>query len=254
MIRLLCTDFDGTIFCDKGDGIPISQSFVAKIKVLKDKGVKWVISTGRNLTEIISTLNYYQLPVYPDFLSVLEREIYIFENSEYVPLQPWNQICDKVHKELYTRIAPLLSPLEKWIIENYPKSMLYKDGYSPLCFIAPDNKEADKLLEYIAKYFEGIPDLALVRNDVYARLAHINYNKGATLLELEHWLGITPAETCVAGDHYNDLPMLSVEKARYLISPLNAIDVVKESVLSQNGYVAQQVAGDGIAEGMNYFF
>ena len=93
-----------------------------------------------------------------------------------------------------------------------------------------------------------------MRNDVYARLAHVNYNKGATLLELEHWLGITPAETCVAGDHYNDLPMLSVEKARYLISPLNAIDIVKESVLSQNGYVAQQVAGDGIAEGMNYFF
>ena len=61
----------------------------------------------------------------------------------------------------------------------------------------------------------------------------------------------TPDEIVAAGDHLNDLPMLSSEFARWLVAPVNAIDKVKEAVLRQNGYVSEKHCGSGVAHGIS---
>lgn len=252
MIRLLCTDFDGTIFNEAAQPFPISRRFLKDVKGLKERGASWVISTGRDRHEMVATLEHYGVEIWPDFLSTVERELYVRQGNDYVPMEPWNQICRDIHQKLYARIAPLLPPLEQWIKENYSDSILYKDGYSPLCFIANNNPEADVVLRHVADHFASVPEIALVRNDVYARLAHRDYHKGATLLELERHLGLTPAEVCVAGDHYNDISMLDKEIAQNLITPANAIGLVKETVAQHGGYVATLSYADGIAEGLEH--
>ena len=249
MIRLLCTDFDGTIFDDSASN-PISERFLQFVKSFRDNGGKWVISTGRGCHEMMATLEHHNIPVWPDYLSVVEREIYLFKNGEYVSLEPWNQHCKQVHDDLYSRIAPLLPPLENWIKDNYGDSILYKDGYSPLCFIAKNNPEADIVLSRVKEHLASVSDVSLVRNDVYARLAHKDYHKGATLKELERVLNINAEEVCVAGDHYNDLTMLQKQLASYIITPANAIDLVKNVVKEQGGYIAKHTFGDGVVEGV----
>ncbi len=249
MIRLLCTDFDGTIFDDTASK-PISERFLQFVKNFRDNGGKWVISTGRDCHEMVATLEHYNIPVWPDYLSVVEREIYSFDDRRYVSLEPWNQRCKQVHDDLYHRLAPLLPALEDWIVANYSDSILYKDGYSPLCFIAKDNPEADVVLSRVKEHLASVQDVSLVRNDVYARLAHKDYHKGATLKELERVLNINAEDVCVAGDHYNDLPMLQKQLASYIITPANAIDLVKDTVKEQGGYISKNAFGDGVVEGI----
>lgn len=252
MIRLLCTDFDGTIFHE--GGVPtISSKFLQLVQNQQQKGMKWAISTGRDTQEVLSTLEYYHICARPDFLSVVERKLYERQGDKYISMEPWNTTCMEVHDKLYCRIAPLLPEIEDWIIKNYSRSMIYKDNYSPLCIIAHNNPEADVVLEHVQNHFAHIPELSIVRNDVYARLAHKDYHKGATLLELERYTGITPAETCVAGDHYNDLSMLRKEIAHNIITPDSAIQPVKEHVQREGGYIAKLPFGDGIVEGMEHF-
>jgi hydroxymethylpyrimidine pyrophosphatase-like HAD family hydrolase len=92
-----------------------------------------------------------------------------------------------------------------------------------------------------------------VRNDVYARFSHVAYNKGTALQELSRRLGIEPENILAAGDHLNDLPMLSTRFARYLVSPSNAVEEVKSLVKKQNGYISALHCGHGIADGLKFF-
>ena len=59
-------------------------------------------------------------------------------------------------------------------------------------------------------------------------------------------------EVLAAGDHLNDLPMLLREHARWLVAPANAVETVKDSVRSQNGYVSQLPHGHGVADGLEF--
>src|SRR4029079_17614950 len=82
------------------------------------------------------------------------------------------------------------------------------------------------------------------------RFSHKAYNKGTALAEIARRLNITPEEIIAAGDHMNDLPMLSQEFAKWLVAPMNAIDSVKETVRRQNGYVSEKHCGHGVAHGI----
>ena len=92
--------------------------------------------------------------------------------------------------------------------------------------------------------------MVVMRNDVYARFSHKAYHKGTALAEIARRLDVKPAEIIAAGDHMNDLPMLSNEFARWLVAPFNAIDLVKEKVRRQNGYISEKHCGHGVAHGI----
>jgi hydroxymethylpyrimidine pyrophosphatase-like HAD family hydrolase len=92
-----------------------------------------------------------------------------------------------------------------------------------------------------------------VRNDVYARFSHEAYNKGTALAELTRRLGLDSETVFAAGDHLNDLPMLSRVHARWLAAPSNAVEAVKKAVRGQEGYVSELSHGRGVAEAMKHF-
>ena len=92
-----------------------------------------------------------------------------------------------------------------------------------------------------------------MRNDIYARFSHAAYNKGTALAELSRRLGLTRDSVFAAGDHLNDLPMLSREYARWLAAPSNAIDQVKETIQRESGYISQLSHGNGVADAMKYY-
>ena len=97
------------------------------------------------------------------------------------------------------------------------------------------------------------PQLAVVRNDVYARFSHASYNKGTALAEIARQLGVSRDETFAAGDHLNDLPMLCGTYARCVVAPDNAVPAVKEIVRQQNGYISHQPWGHGVARGLEFY-
>jgi hydroxymethylpyrimidine pyrophosphatase-like HAD family hydrolase len=250
-IKIVTTDFDGTLYTDQEDP-PVPLRLQALIGRLQAEGVRWIINTGRDLPSLLAALDQARLAIQPDFLVVVEREIHCRHLLGFVALSPWNQRCAEEHAALFARMTPDLPGLRAWIHQHF-RAMVYEDIYSPLCFQAENNSDADRIVAYLHEYCPQVPGLAVVRNDVYARLGHADYNKGTAMAEIARHLGIHRREVFAAGDHYNDLPMLSGDFAGFLVAPDNAVEAVKAAVLRQQGYVSRQPHGHGVAQGLEHY-
>jgi HAD superfamily hydrolase (TIGR01484 family) len=250
-IKLISTDFDGTIFAEF-ETPPIPYELQKLIRELQEQGTKWVINTGREMASLMEALARGGVEIEPDYLILVEREIYQHDESQYVGVADWNARCTDQHAELFARVRPDLPRIVEWINARF-HARLYEDPYSPFCLIAGNNGDADVIHEYLEIYAKSIPGLTVVRNDVYARFSHAAYNKGTALAELTHRLQIESAAVFTAGDHLNDLPMLRREFARCLAAPGNAIPAVQQQVRREGGYVSKFGQGYGVADAIKYY-
>ena len=250
-IQLISTDFDGTIFAEF-EQPPIAQDLECQLAHLQTSGVKWIINTGRDMSSLMEALARSRVSIQPDFLVLVEREIYQHDGIRYVGLADWNARCAREHGELFARVRPDVPKLNAWVNERF-RATVYEDAFSPFCLIADNNGDADVIHDFLEDYCQGVPNLTVVRNDVYARFSHADYNKGSALAELTRQLGLTAAEVFVAGDHLNDLPMLQPRFARALVAPGNAIEQVKATVRQSGGYVSRLNCGNGVAEGLAHY-
>jgi HAD superfamily hydrolase (TIGR01484 family) len=251
-IKLISTDFDGTLFAEF-ENPPIPHQLQKVIADFQKRGGKWVINTGREMASLMEAMARAEVSVKPDHLILVEREIYHHHNASYVEHHPWNARCNKAHAELFQRVKKDVPFLTEWVNKRFAKATIYEDLYSPFCFIADKTAHAEEIHDFLDGYCKKVPHLTVVRNDVYARFSHEAYNKGTALKELAGRLGIQSHEIIAAGDHLNDLPMLTGEHAKSLVAPSNAIDVVKEAVRKQNGHVSNLHCGHGVAEGLIRF-
>lgn len=249
-IRLIATDFDGTLHADfEHPPVPVDlQSMIGQLQAF---GAFWVINTGRDLSSLVETLSQACLAIRPDFVVVVEREIYCRLGSQYVGLEQWNRSCSLAHKELFASIRSDLPRLVEWVHSHF-RAQVYEDAYSPFCLLAENNDDADAIHDYLNTYCQSVADLVVVRNGIYARFSHQAYNKGTALGETARRLGVSREHILAAGDDFNDLPMLSRHYARWLVAPFNAIQEVKETVLRQRGYVSHQAFGCGVARGLEF--
>lgn len=247
-IRLISTDFDGTLHSDRGDP-PVPVSLQQLLGELQERGVTWAINTGRDLSSLMEGMARSRMQVRPDYLVLVEREIYVHRNHRYEPLEDWNHRCSEDHARLFERLRPDLPRLARWISDRY-EADVYQDAYSPFCLIAGSNADAKAICDYLADYCREAGDAQVVRNDVYARFAHVGYSKGTALLEIASRLGVTVGETFAAGDHVNDLPMLDPEVAAHLAAPANAVPEVLAAVRKRGGYVCEQPCGWGVEEAL----
>jgi hydroxymethylpyrimidine pyrophosphatase-like HAD family hydrolase len=250
-IKLISTDFDGTLFAEF-ENPPIPEELQQLIGQLQAGGAKWVINTGRDMSSLMEALARAGVQIEPDYLVLVEREIHLHQDSRYPGLEAWNTACSRAHAEIFDRVQQDLPGIVAWINARF-HARIYEDAYSPFCLIASNNGEADVIHRYLADYCRSVPRLTVVRNDVYARFSHEAYNKGTALAELSRQLGVGAEAVFAVGDHFNDLPMLSLQYARYLAAPANAVDAVKTAVRDQNGFVSELTHGEGVAEAIKHY-
>lgn len=250
-IKLISTDFDGTIFAEF-ENPPIPEKLQQVIGDLQSRGAKWVINTGRDMSSLMEALGRAKISVEPDYLVLVEREIHFHDGVCFVGLEEWNAECTRSHEQLFQRIIPDLPRITEWINARF-HATVYQDPFSPFCLIAGNRADADTINAYLEDYCRDVPNLTVVRNDVYTRFSHAAYNKGAALAELTRRLKLKPSQVFAAGDHWNDVPMLSRKHAHWLATPANAIDPVKTLVREQGGHLSELRCGDAVAEALQIF-
>jgi hydroxymethylpyrimidine pyrophosphatase-like HAD family hydrolase len=150
---------------------------------------------------------------------------------------------------LFGRVRLDVAQLTQWVKARF-QATIYEDPYSPFCLIAGSNPDADVIYAHLQEYCAQVPHLTVVRNDVYARFSHADFNKGSALREIAARLNVDCDRIVAAGDHLNDLPMLSSRCARWLIAPGNAVPTVKDAVRRQGGHVSEALCGHGVAQGL----
>ncbi|MSU40726.1 MAG: HAD family phosphatase [Pedosphaera sp.] len=252
-LRLISTDFDGTLHSDtQMPAVPVALQ--ERLGQLQAAGVHWVINTGRDLPSLMGGLARVSLLVRPDYVVTVEREIHQAHPTRqgvFVPHTAWNARCTAAHQQLFATIHARLPALREWICDQY-EAGLYEDEFSPFCLTAKTNADADAIERETNARFADVPELSFVRNDVYGRLAHRDFNKGSALAEVARLCAVSQRECLAAGDHFNDLPMLEQRFAHWLVAPGNAIAEVKEQVRRQQGFVSTQPCGHGVLEGLDW--
>jgi len=247
-IKLISTDFDGTLFTEF-ENPPVPVELQEMIGECQRQGAKWVINTGRDMSSLMEALGRGSILIEPDYLVLVEREIHLRLESLYVGLDSWNTRCHQTHALMFLQVRQDLPKLVGWINTHF-HARIYDDPYSPLCIIAATNGDMDKIHAYLTEYSHGVPHLSVVRNDVYARFCHDQFTKGTALAEITRHLGLTPDQVFAAGDHLNDITMLNREFARCLAAPSNAVPEVKRLVHEQGGFVSDRPHGFGVADGL----
>lgn len=250
-LQLISTDFDGTLHADF-EVPPVPEDLQDLIGSLQRQGARWVINTGRDLTGVMEGMARARLRIKPDYLVTVERDIHVHTGAQYEPYAPWNDGCRRAHEEVFARVQADVPKLRAWVGERF-RATLYRDEFSPFCLIAENNADADEIQAFLDDYCTSVPDLVLVRNDIYARFSHANYNKGTALGEIARQLGIARERIFAAGDHLNDLPMLDGRFAACVAAPDNAVPQVKDLVRRQQGYISHQPWGHGVARGLEHY-
>ena len=249
-LQLICTDFDGTLHSDYTMP-PVPEALQNQLGSLQKAGAVWVINTGRTLEDLRFGLARADLSVHPDYVVVVEREIYRCNEDRFESLTDWNERCAVTQAGLFAGVADRLPDLFDWVNLHFNASV-YEDAWSPFCLIARNNADADAIQAHVNTVFADVPELTFVRNDVYGRLSHTAFTKGTALSELARRLQIPTENILAAGDHWNDLSMLHPDHARWIIAPANAIPEVADHIETVEGYLAKSECGDGVFEGINW--
>jgi hydroxymethylpyrimidine pyrophosphatase-like HAD family hydrolase len=251
-LRLICTDFDGTIA--DGGGQPISPIFFERLYAWRQRGpVYWIINTGRTYESLQDELIARQVPIWPDWAVAIEREIWLVRNRRAVGWFEWNRKCELMHTQLFESVKPVWKLVEDYIV-RHTSAQVVEDAGSPLGIIANSEEEADEISAYITPLLKDWPTLVAVRNSIYFRFSHKFYHKGVCLEAIANGLGVLPMQTFVIGDHLNDLPMMERRYARHLACPGNAVDEVKNKIHAEGGYVAQATVAEGTVEAWDHLF
>lgn len=251
-MRLISTDFDGTLIGFDSDG-RCSPAFAAVLEKHHRNGGIWAINTGRSLEHAIEGLEKFRSPVSPDFLLTLEREIYqCTGEGVWISHGDWNENCEKHHAQLFSEAGGIFTLIERLAREKEGITILYEEEVPAGLITA-----TEELMDEVARILDGLvgelPKFGYQRNTVYLRFCHRDYHKGAALGELCRLEDVPAEEVLAAGDHFNDLSMLDGSYAKMTACPANAIDPVKKAVRESGGYIAKASWADGIAEAVRHF-
>ena len=251
-IRLLSTDFDGTLVDHEADP-PVSPALFETLMALRRQGVLWAVNMGRVLWHIDSGLEEYRFPVSPDYVLTSEREgFHRNETGEWQDYGDWNTRCAADHDWLFSQASPLLADIharfdrETWAHFEY-------DGNRMVGIVTETTEQMDDVCAFLERERLRVPGFNFMRNTIYLRFCHEAYSKGTALGELARLLGISREVIFAAGDHYNDLPMLDGVFAQWVACPRNACEPVKRAVLDAGGYVARADCSEGVVEALRHF-
>src|SRR3954447_17032576 len=251
-IRLLSTDFDGTLVAHASDPV-LDPRCMDLIKALQDDGAIWAINTGRSVQLLESGLVDFEFPVHPDYILTSERDVFRPSNGgRWEPYGEWNTRVARDHAELFGSTTHVLTRVVEFVSRKTKARLIY-DGRALEGLIAQNEEEMARIVEFIDEARAPHPKLHYQRNTIYLRFCHADYHKGAALAELQRLIDIPPNETFAAGDHHNDVSMLDGRYAAMPACPANAIEEVKETVRSASGYVATSCCGAGVYEALRYF-
>jgi hypothetical protein len=252
-IRLLSTDFDGTLVAHGLDP-GLDRGCMEHIEKLQENGVIWAINTGRSVDLLESGLADFDFPIHPDFILTSERDIFrpSSNGGKWEPYGDWNERVARDHAELFHSAESVLAEVVDFVSQKTKARLLYHTaGLEGL--VAESEEELDRVTKFIDQARAKQPKFHYQRNTVYLRFCHADYHKGAALAELSRLLAIPREEIFAAGDHHNDISMLDGHFAQYPACPANAIPEVKKAVSSAAGYVASKSYGAGVHEALLHF-
>lgn len=251
MIKLIATDMDGTLLNSNHE---IPKNFKETISSLKEKDIRFAISTGRNYLDISYKFDDYK----DELLFICENGTGIYYKDEciYSKFLEKNTIKKLVElgrnvenaypmlcgtKGLYLEDEKVLEKLNELFPMNLPvinvDSLLdVDDGIFKVNMFDLTDAETNS---YPIFKNENIEDVTLTPSGRYwLDMSSFGTNKGIAIKKVQDMFGIDYKETMVFGDHLNDIEMM--KSAYYSYAMKNGHDDVKEVANFETKYTNEE--------------
>ncbi len=237
-VKLVVTDMDGTLLNSKHE---VSNDFFELFKKLTDHEILFVAASGRPLYGITDKLN-----------SIKDDIVIVAENGGLVMKEDKLLLSNPLEKENLQLITNIINSIEGANTVFCTKDKAYT------------NSSSKKLLDLLAEYyanFEIIDSIDQIKEPVYKTaiyhevsaekylyphfkhleenfkvkvsanhwvdISENNANKGHAIQLIQKLNNITPEQTVVFGDYFNDIEML--KSAHFSYAMENAHPMVKET-------------------------
>ncbi len=237
-IRLVVTDMDGTLLNSKHE---LGASFFEVFEELKARGIHFVAASGRQYFNLEKTL----FAIKDDITFAAENGSFIMQQNEEIHAQPID------HNTVFELVE---------IARTLPGAHIVLCGKKKAYVENSDPEFLKNLMLYFER-FEIVPDLLDVKNDdflkftvcdlagtevhsyphfenystdfqvkvsgpIWLDISHKLANKGHAIHILQQRFGVTPNQTMVFGDYFNDVEML--QQAYHSYAMENAHPEVKK--------------------------
>lgn len=239
--KMVFSDMDGTLL---RNGIEISVENLSAIRRAVDKGVEFVLCTGRGIFGVERFLDVLELrgkngyaicqngaTVYdlktmqvairrsfpPEWFAEIARtaremglELYYYDDRHFMTERPTKAV-EKYCKVMRTEMRILKDPMEY-------------DGEFTKCLVSGPRERLAAFREHVRPLFEGRLD-TFFSSDIYLEFVRKGVNKGNALADTAEKAGVALADVIAIGDSDNDRSMIL--KAGLGVAVRNAEEDVK---------------------------
>ncbi len=250
--KLLSFDFDGTLYGSFQKPY-VSQECLELIEQFSRNGALWGINTGRAydlLQEGLAEASFLSLP---DFFVVKEREVFFKKEDGYEADLSWNGKCEKLHREMYDREISLMQRLKEFVQTQTLAEWISEEG-DEAGVVATSVEEMDRIVQHIEMELKSVSGVDYLRSTIYLRFTHADFHKGTALKYVAERFEVAVEDTFAMGDGENDLGMLNPRYAGRLACPSNAVELVKNRMREEGGYVADAEVSEGVVEALKHHF
>src|ERR1700737_1051557 len=148
-IRLLSTDFDGTIVSRVREP-PLERQCMELIRDLQNAGAIWAINTGRSVDLLESGLADFSFPLRPDFILTTEPDVFLpgSNGEKGGALGEWNERCARAHADLFSASQSVLAEVVDFVNQKTKARVIYEPE-GPAGLIRGGEEKMDRFTEVI---------------------------------------------------------------------------------------------------------
>jgi HAD superfamily hydrolase (TIGR01484 family) len=255
-IRLLATDFDGTLSSpDAGD---MAARFAFRQLVFRLRttfNTRWAVITGRHvecLEDLAAELAFHGLC--PDYLVMEDACIYRRRGSRYSSYWWWNFSIDRRRKRQLAAYRPRVQALLEETLVRYPDAQNLAERRVMDFWLRFQKEEDARTVErHLLAEFAAVRELFVFRWGMEVCLAPTAGTKGEAVARLAQELKLGPRQIVTVGDGQNDISMLDGGCATRPAAVANATPEVMETVRRAGGHVASRPCIHGVLETIRHF-
>ena len=254
-IRLIATDFDGTLF--GMDETPADLlAFRELLKRARNEwGACWTIVTGRSRGPAESALRrLLLLGLRPDYIVLEDARIYrLAGGGRLWPFWWWNFQVTRRRRALFRRSRVQVRAWRQEVIDRCPDALDLSRPGIHLWFRCAETEKAVAVEAFLRERAAASGKFFVFRWDDEVALFPTAGSKGEALQKLAAVLGIHTADTFAVGDGPNDVSMLDGTAAGLTACVSNAVPAVRDAVRAANGQLATRPGIKGVIEVLTPF-
>ncbi len=234
--RILCTDLDGTFIGD-------DTSMYELLKLIEDKGIMLVFSTGRHLPSLQSFIREKEIRNPDACILMVGTEIYVYQNGTFVKDENWSEVISEGWDK--DKIAAMLDDIEEITLQDQQWQTEFKASYYL-------RENADTVLNTIERRMqnEGLKAHIVYSGEQFLDFLPEHSGKAEALKYVAGHSGIREDNIVVCGDSGNDTDMFKAGFKGIIVG--NALSELQDFP-GENAYHAVKSYSAGIIEGLGYY-